>query len=405
MSSTLKDAPASVSEGNKSLVLGIICLLTSGIIIVAGLWPFELNPVNKVEWVQNGEGIRFYGQGMILSRAPLVIQGAASRNASVTIELLARPQKEIYGMVASILTLYDGKQEQFIFGQWKKELIIRIPAAKADHHRRYREIGVENILNKDATHLITVISNREKTVIYIDGKQAKRSRLFSLIPKDRQLSGQLVLGNSPEGTNPWNGTFLAVAVYDDILADKEIRDHFHAWQKRGQPLVSNEHAVLQADKPASLRELKPIALYLFDEKNNDRIRDQAPSHNDLLIPATFKPLRRTILGMPERDQWFSRSNLQDVAINIVGFAPLGFFISAWLRRDKNFPATCVYGVTLLFGACLSLAIELIQVYLPTRDSSLMDVFSNILGTALGIFIFKYVLKIFHKVKGDPQIIL
>ncbi len=405
MSSTITNAPAPVPGNNKSLVAGIICLLTSGIIIVAGLWPFELNPVNKVEWMQNGEGIRFYGQGMILSRDPLVIQGTASGNASVTIELLARPNKEISTMVASILTLYDGQQEQFIFGQWKKELIIRIPAVKADNHRRYREIGVENILNKDTTHLITVISNREKTAIYIDGKPAKRSRLFSLIPKDQRLSGQLVLGNSPEGTNPWNGTFLGVAVYDDMLTSQEIRDHFHAWQKHGQPLVSNEHAGSQSDKPTSLRAAKPVALYLFDEHNNDKIRDQARAHNDLLIPATFKPLRRTSLGMPERDQWFSRANLKDVAINIIGFAPLGFFLSARLRRVKNLPAPCVYGVTLLIGTCLSLAVELVQAYLPARDSSLMDVFSNILGTAFGVFIFKYALPVFHKVKGDSHLIL
>ncbi len=308
-------------------------------------------------------------------------------------------------MVASMLTLYDGQQEQFIFGQWKKELIIRVPAAKADKHKRYREIGVENILNKDTTHLITVISNGEKTAIYIDGKPAKRSRLFSLIPKEQRLSGQLVLGNSPEGKNPWNGTFLGVAVYADMLTSQEIRDHVHAWQKRGQPLVSNEHAGLQADKPTSLRAVKPIALYLFDKHSNDKIRDRARAHNDLLIPATFKPLRRTSLGMPERDQWFSRPNLKDVAINIIGFVPLGFFFPAWLRRVKNLPAPCIYGITLLIGACLSLAIELIQVYLPARDSSLMDVFSNILGTALGVFIFKYALPVFHKVKGDPRLIL
>jgi glycopeptide antibiotics resistance protein len=84
-------------------------------------------------------------------------------------------------------------------------------------------------------------------------------------------------------------------------------------------------------------------------------------------------------------------NLKDVAINIIGFVHLGFFFPAWLRRVKNLPAPSVYGITLLIGICLSLAVELVQVYLPARDSSLMDVFSNILGTALGVFIFEYAL--------------
>ena len=90
----------------------------------------------------------------------------------------------------------------------------------------------------------------------------------------------------------------------------------------------------------------------------------------------------------------------DITVNILGFLPFGFFLSAWLRLVKNLPAPRAYGISILLGFCLSLAIELIQVYLPTRDSSLMDVFSNTMGTAAGVLLFKYVLPVLHKIKGD-----
>jgi VanZ family protein len=341
-----------------------------------------------VERLQNENGIRFYGQGIVFSGKPLVMQEAASSNDSVTVEFLARPKREINNMVPSMITLYDGHREQFIFGQWKKELIIRIPAATADH-ARYREIGVDNALTTDKTHVVAVTSTRETTGIYIDGIMKKSFRRFSLIPKDRQLSGRLVLGNSPEGTHSWKGSFFGVAIYDRILNGEEILRNKLAWQKYGQPLVSGE--------------AKPVALYLFDEHNGDEIHDHSGAGNNLLIPATFQPLRRIVLGLP--DEWFSRGNLMDVTVNILGFVPFGFFLVAWLRLAKNLPAPGVYALSLLIGFCLSLAIELAQTYIPTRDSSFKDVFSNTIGTAAGAFLAQYALPTLHKVKGDSQLIL
>ena len=161
-------------ENKKTFTAGIICVMITATLLIAGLWPFNFSPDNKVEWLQNGNGIRFFGQGIVFSAEPIVIQKTAAINPSVTIELLVRPHREINNMVASILTLYDGNIEQFIFGQWKKELIICIPAARAEHHKHYREIGVENVLKRDTTHLITVTSSQETTDIYIDGTLEKR---------------------------------------------------------------------------------------------------------------------------------------------------------------------------------------------------------------------------------------
>jgi len=94
-----------------------------------------------------------------------------------------------------------------------------------------------------------------------------------------------------------------------------------------------------------------------------------------------------MLGAPEKDQYFSRGNLMDVAINFLGFVPFGFILTAWLRFSKYISAPIAFWIAILSGFCISLAIELTQAYLPMRDSSLLDVISNTLGTLAGILLF------------------
>jgi len=67
-----------------------------------------------------------------------------------------------------------------------------------------------------------------------------------------------------------------------------------------------------------------------------------------------------------------------------GFVPLGFFFTAYfsLVRPIRRPRVMV----LLFGLTLSLFIEITQYFLPTRASSMTDVITNTLGTAIGVAI-------------------
>jgi VanZ family protein len=176
-------------------------------------------------------------------------------------------------------------------------------------------------------------------------------------------------------------------VYDRILDYNEIRDHYTIWQRPKEPLL--------------LASNKPIALYLFDDHDGNRIADRSGSRNDLIVPTVFRPLRRLVLEMPRRDQLFSRWNLIDAAVNILGFIPFGFFLALWLLSHvKNLPTPRVYAITVFGGFCLSLAIELTQAYIPGRDSSSLDVISNALGTTIGVFILQYVLLALHRVNGD-----
>jgi polyferredoxin len=75
----------------------------------------------------------------------------------------------------------------------------------------------------------------------------------------------------------------------------------------------------------------------------------------------------------------------DVAINILGFIPLGYLMMSYFlssgRKQKKVPVICL-SITACIG--ISFIIELSQYYLPGRSSSLSDLLFNGLGAFGGI---------------------
>lgn len=75
-------------------------------------------------------------------------------------------------------------------------------------------------------------------------------------------------------------------------------------------------------------------------------------------------------------------NASDVALNIVGFVPLGGLVMVYLKNRRWADASAVV-IAVAAGLVISLMIELLQVFLPSRDSSLLDVLNNTLGSGIG----------------------
>jgi glycopeptide antibiotics resistance protein len=76
-----------------------------------------------------------------------------------------------------------------------------------------------------------------------------------------------------------------------------------------------------------------------------------------------------------------------VLINIGGFIPLGFVFCAYFSSALHLKRTQL--ITILLGFTVSLAIEVLQGFIPTRASGMTDVITNTLGTTIGAMVFQW----------------
>jgi VanZ family protein len=74
----------------------------------------------------------------------------------------------------------------------------------------------------------------------------------------------------------------------------------------------------------------------------------------------------------------------DVAINVVGYAPLGFLLALSVLRTRR--STRAIWLALVAGSVLSFTMETLQSYLPTRVPSNVDWALNTAGTWLGAIV-------------------
>jgi hypothetical protein len=177
---------------------------------------------------------------------------------------------------------------------------------------------------------------------------------FSLLSGNR-VPARLILGNSPAGDSPWRGDLFSLSFFPEALSPEET----------GTPGID------------------PVVSYRFSEGRGTVCRGGGDPRHELFIPPVFRAPAKRALEPPWKVYAFNLSFWTDAAVNILGFIPLGITLCAWMRKDGRRKRLSVPFLVVLMGAGISLLIELLQVYLPTRDSSLTDLANNILGTYIG----------------------
>lgn len=346
-------------------LLTVLCVLG---ILAATLWPFQFLAKNQVAWSSGQRGLSFAAQGLVRSGTQVSACGDADDPAAqCSIELYINPASE-HG-VHAILALYapdTGKPvgPSFQIGQYQDDLLLIRHFRDATGRARKAELDADHVLHAGTPVFLTITSGPHGTRIYANGLLVQRSGDFRIAPAD--LRGELLLGSSPLEYLPWSGDFLGLAFYRTELARGEVQQHFAFWRARQE--------FREADWPAA------TAWYGFAEGSGTVTKSSAPGGTDLLSPEKYSIPYKPFLNRPWREFHADRDYVVDVLRNIVGFMPLGFLLAAWIRggngRRAMLRAVCA-------GAVLSLSVEILQAFLPSRTSGITDILTNTFGTYLG----------------------
>lgn len=345
------------------LAISVLC-----VILIAGLWPFHAPP-NAVNWLKDRKGLRFGRHGSALSREPF---HKASSNAS-SLEIWLTPAE--ITQQSAILTFDSSPIPRADFSLRQYGTSVAIQRYMVDDRGIPRRpwFKVDGVFHEGKTVLLTITAEKDMTALYVNGALNNESSTLGLVPAD--LTGRLVLANSMVNES-WAGEISGLAIYNRCLTPAEARRHFDA----GVDQWANN---AESDSPT--------ALYRFDEGQGNAVRNTMDRQTDLLIPARYFVLHPDFLRS-FRDEFGSGAALtrwsywEDIAVNVGGFIPVGFVFLAYLSTVGGIRRAGL--LVVIIGFCLSLTIEVLQRFLPTRNSGMTDLLTNTMGTAIGVALFQ-----------------
>jgi VanZ like family/Concanavalin A-like lectin/glucanases superfamily len=321
-------------------------------------------------WIEGSTGIHFGSHGTALSSEELTVGDA---DGACTIELWIQPA-EIWAK-GSIAAFYDRRTaHEFSIQQDLADLLLTNGNTQEGPSEKRQKLRVENVF-RNKKPFITITSNGRQTLVYVDGRLAASSSAFPLSSRD--LDGQIILGTSPLRNRSWSGDLRGLAVYSSAFGVAGVQQQYSTWVNYGLP---------QPGENASA-----AAAYTFTEHGGSTIASMFGPGPQLSIPDRFVVVDQLRFESPVSEFFSQDSYLKNAFINVIGFVPLGLVCSLYFRVVRR--TKYVVAKTILTGATVSLAIEYVQSFLPTRFSGVTDLITNTMGTWLGILLWGFLLKL------------
>ena len=337
------------------------CVVAVAAVLIATLWPFNPFPRNGVTWLQGTSGIKFERAGLVTSNEPL--RPVETRGPeSYTLELLLRPAST--KSASTILALdTPTRPRELLVRQWTDGLVVTHDDTVENDRTQSITFYVAHVFRPGRFVLVTISSGPHGTSVYLDGQPAQSFPRFRISRSD--LSGKIVLGNSPVVYNPWPGELRGLSIYSKELTSEEALRRYKEWTD-----------------PISRPDFEgAIVRYVFAEGAGREVRNEVASGPNLQIPVTFSVPHKDMLQSAAKEFRANSTYVTDLLTNIAGFVPLGLIGSAYLSWTRSRWKAIVFATV----ACgmLSFVIEVLQYYIPRRGSGMTDIITNTLGAALG----------------------
>lgn len=359
-----------------------MCIFILVITLFFGLKPKGYRFVNQVHWLQQGNGIAFTDVGMIHSEKMLGEIGITD-SIIITAEVLSSSNKRLGRFVAIVNQKGD---EIFYVDQWRKNLFVSL---HGEMNKPPVVAHLHNALSADKIRRVTIGIGSESVWLESDDDKKVATKLpLGLQPRFLE-NCTLLIGYCASGKNPWNGELYKLTLSNGCFSRADDSSHL---------------AVLGTTKVLKHVNNDPIAEFLFAKSSDRRIINQRCDSWNLVMPLFpkifkydwFQPLTRIF----PLSNYLNLNTIIDSIVNLLGFIPLG---AVFLLLFSTFHQTHskAFLFTFLIALLTSTGIELIQVFIPTRCSQMIDIVLNVAGACIGAFSVQF-LQWFIKLKSDQK---
>lgn len=358
----------------KSYVLVVLYLFILCSFLLA---PFDFHfPFlsNDLRWLSETNGLQIKSTAGIRSPSSAdKLYDAMVSGDGITIEVRAAPEDIDQKGPARIVSYSRDKfLRNFTLGQDHNALVMRLRTTKTDLNGKSPELRLDDVFHSDDPQHIVVTYDFSEERVYVDGQIQLRAHVPGGKFSNWDQSYSLILGNEATGNRTWLGKLFLIAIYNRALSEGEIWKNYMVGR------------VFDSAKIPSNDRIKDglVVLYLFNEGKGRWILDRSGK----LPPVDLKMLS----GPQITNQAFlaglnEKFDLKDMILNIMLFIPLGFLFHAAMRSRYG-SSLKIAGFVFILGALFTLIIESLQYFSLTRFSSMADLLSNMIGTALGISI-------------------